>query len=181
MAIPGLFVEYLISGALALIWIYPLWIHPNLKKVNLDTIPTLSLPLLALGLYFVGMIIDFCAFLVLSPIKYKIRERIEKKYNIANEIVPGKTADRNARFWLYVPEVAKEAAMRGSRDRIARGAILNLIPATMFTLPVWMGAILFMLSVMMWIFFESSSYAFELKAEQALNEKIRQELAKTRA
>ncbi|UCH95330.1 MAG: hypothetical protein JSV88_00405 [Candidatus Aminicenantes bacterium] len=181
MAIPGLFVEYLINGALALIWIYPLWIHPNLKKVNLDTIPTISLPLIVLGLYFIGMIIDFCAFMVLRPIKYKIRGRIERRYKISKERIPGKTADRNARFWLYTPELAKEVAMRSSRDRIARGVIINLIPATIFTLPVWMGVILFMLSVMMWIFFESSSYAFELKAEQALNEKNQQELVKMRA
>lgn len=168
MAIPGLLVEYLIGGALALVWINPLLIR---LQINTST-PTSHIPLLALGLYFVGMGIDFCALLLFRPIKLRVRSKVEKEYGISDTLGVGRTASRNAKFLLNAPDVAKEVAMRSSRDRVARGAIINSALATIFTVPAWLGCLAIILSSAMWIYFEYSSYSFELKAEEALDKKL---------
>ncbi|HEV7376606.1 MAG TPA: hypothetical protein VGN95_17975 [Pyrinomonadaceae bacterium] len=180
MNVPGLLVEYLISGALALIWIYPLWVAPILKRYNLETIPPLYLPIFALGLYLIGMAIDFYAFILLRPIKYYVRGRLEKRYKINSPEGHGKTAARNAKLWLYSPELAKEVAMRSSRDRIARGAIINSVLATIFVLPAGIVIFLILTSSIMWAFFEYWSYSFEVKAELALDRKIENDSNKHR-
>src|SRR5262245_15488507 len=77
MALPGLLIEYLINGALALLWLYPL-----LRMLRIPEIHSSYLPIFALGIYVVGMIVDFIAWLVTRPIKYRIRKRIEEKYGI---------------------------------------------------------------------------------------------------
>src|SRR5262245_60514564 len=108
MALPGLLIEYLINGALALIWLYPL-----LKKLGLPDINSSYLPILALGIYVVGMIIDYIAWSVTRSIKYRIRRRIEEKYGIELQSSPGRSAQlRQAKIALYAPEISKETAMR---------------------------------------------------------------------
>ena len=70
--------------------------------------------------------------------------------------------------------------MRSSRDRIARGAVVNaLIAAALGTLidlytppigaAVWIPLILTLIA--MWCVFEGMSYGFELRAERTVNEK----------
>ena len=68
MAIRGLLVEYLISGALALPWLYPL-----LKGLGIDVTQPTVLALFVIGLYGVGMAIDFFAFWLVKPLKPRIR------------------------------------------------------------------------------------------------------------
>jgi hypothetical protein len=77
MAIPGLLVEYLISGALALVWLAPL-----LKRVELDVTQANVLPLLVLWLYVVGMVVDFLAFWLVKPIKPMVRRRALRKLGL---------------------------------------------------------------------------------------------------
>lgn len=176
MALPGLLIEYLIVGSLALTWLYPF-----LERAGFAWISPSYLPLMVIGLYVIGMIIDFYAFLLLRPAKRRVRARVDQRYNIADPKVPGRTPARAAKFLLYAPEVAKEVAMRSSRDRIARGAIINAILATVLNhrvVPIWLGGFLIITSLAMWLLFEYLSYSYEVKAEQILDEKLKSDKAK---
>jgi len=180
MALPGLLIEYLINGALALLWLYPL-----LKKLGFPEIQSSYLPIFALGIYVVGMIVDFIAWLVTRPVKYKIRKRIEDKYGIEFKTSLGRSAHmRQAKFAIYAPEISKEAAMRSSRDRIARGAIINTVLTIIInsiTIPkiLLLGIPVLIISIIMWMSFEKASYSYELIAMEAIAEKIEQEKYKS--
>lgn len=170
MALPGLLIEYLIVGSLAFAWLYPI-----LKRAGLDSITPSNLPLIVLGLYVVGMMIDFYAFILLRPIKQLVRARADKRYRLTNTSGWGRTAARAAKFSLHAPEIAKEVQMRSSRDRIARGAFINAVLATVLgreLISLWAGLFLIVTSFLMWMVFEFLSYSYEVKAEQALEEKI---------
>lgn len=170
MAVPGLLIEYLINGAIALIWIFPF-----AKKLGLFELSRPILIYLALGLYFVGMVIDLFAWLITKKLKRKLRTRIENKYGFASTQVSGSSHVRQAKFALYAPEIAKESNMRSSRDRIARGAIINSILITIFVLD-WLPGLLFIaVSLIMWAGFEMVSYGFEINAEKILDEKLKRE------
>ena len=170
MALPGLLIEYLIVGSLALAWLYPV-----LKRAGLDTITLSNLPLIVLGLYVIGMMIDFYAFILLRPIKQWVRAKANKKYRPTKAPQFGGAAARAAKFSLHAPEIAKEVQMRSSRDRIARGAFINAVLATIFgreLLPLWIGLFLIVTTFVMWMVFEFLSYSYEINAEEALDEKI---------
>jgi hypothetical protein len=181
MALPGLLVEYLINGAIALIWLYPL-----LKKFELIDVNSSYLPLLAPGLYVVGMVIDYIALISIRPIKHRIRRRIEEKYGVESLYTPGKAHLRQVKFAIYAPEIAKEFAMRSSRDRIARGAIINSVIATIIIsilrtnllLTLLLGLFSILINFIMWVGFEKASFSYELKAEQAVDEKIEYDRSK---
>jgi hypothetical protein len=183
MALPGLLIEYLINGALALLWLYPL-----LKKLGLPEIHSSYLPILALGIYVVGMIVDYIAWSVTKPIKYRIRNRIEERYGFESKSGLGRSAHmRQAKFAIYAPEISKETAMRSSRDRIARGAIINTILALIINsiitsnilLTIILGIPVLIISIVMWMSFEKASYSYELIALQAIAEKIEQDKYKS--
>jgi hypothetical protein len=178
MALPGLLIEYLINGALALLWLYPL-----LRKFGLAEIHSSYLPFFALGLYVVGMIVDYIAWVVTRPVKFRIRKRIKASLGVESKSSPGLSHLRQVKFAIYAPEIAKEAAMRSSRDRIARGAIINsilaiiinLILSTNIFLTLILGMVALIVCTIMWISFETFSYSYEVKAEQAVDEKIEYE------
>ena len=133
------------------------------------------------GLYFVGMVVDIVAWAMTRPIKRKVRKRLEKKYGFNLNHISTSSHARQAKFAVYAPELARESAMRGSRDRIARGAIVNSILATIFVLPVPFGIGLIGISFAMWIGFEQVSYGYELNAERIVDEKIENDRNKGRA
>jgi hypothetical protein len=170
MAVPGLLIEYLINGALALVWLYPL-----LKRYDLSDPPVAYLAVYALGLYFVGMVVDIAAWWLTRSIKYRIRRKIAEKYGFTEQERSGSSHIWQVNFALYAPEVAKEHAMRSSRDRIARGAIVNSILATVIVLPIEVGIGCVLASIGMWIGFEKVSYAYELHARRLVHEKIQRE------
>jgi hypothetical protein len=168
MAIPGLFIEYLVNGSVAVIWLYPLLTSTGVW--NFD--PPL-LPLYALVLYVVGMMIDFVAWNLTRGIKHILHRWISKDPSYASKYKRGASIERDVKFALYAPDLAKEASMRSSRDRVARGAFINSILITIFSVPVSYGIPLLIFTFVMWFSFESVSYKFELKAEQAIDQKNR--------
>src|SRR5215208_5913105 len=100
MTIPGLFIEYLIVGALALIWLYPLLPEPWVSKLQ-----PAHLPLLALGLYVVGMVIDFFAWILTSYIKGGLRAWAEEGHK-------------------YTPK-ALVKILKGGGGKVKRGSITS--------------------------------------------------------
>jgi len=65
MEIPGLLVEYLVSGCVALIWLLPLLQVLGYSPQNNPSLAALFLP----GLYVLGMVVDFVGWFALGPIK----------------------------------------------------------------------------------------------------------------
>ena len=102
-----------------------------------------------------------------------LRRRIFTRYR------PGATLDiesgteRQARIALYAPDLGKELSMRSSRDRIARGLVVNSLCAMMFIEPKWIGAVAAIFSTVMWLSFEGLSYGYELCAAKVVEEKLR--------
>ena len=192
MALPGLLIEYLVVGSMALLWALPL--------ANIDIsgqIPFGSAAALAPAIYVLGMFVDFIAFALLSqlPIReYSLKQLIR---NIANSSF--KKSDpkhlqnnmfasdirRNStgiiRLGLDNPELLREVNERSSRDRIARGAFINILllwgvslwsnTPTIFNFNTfqWVGLALF--SLMVWTFLEWHSYRFELSVGREVKSK----------
>lgn len=165
MALPGLLVEYLISGGLAVAWLWPLLSSSGRAFTEVP------LPLLGLGLYAVGMLVDFAAFILLGPAKRWLRRRVATRHSVAPTQLRGVTAARQVKLLLKAPELFREVAMRSSRDRIARGATLNCLLAMIMwrsVVPWYVGLALVAACAWMWAFFEQISYTFEIKAEEAI-------------
>jgi hypothetical protein len=178
MTLPGLLIEYLISGAMALIWLAPL-----LAIYGVDVVQTGLLPLLAIALYVVGMAIDFLAYWLVMPLKSPVRARAWRKYGDSNSEMPPpeNSVEREIKFALYAPEIAKEVDMRSSRDRIARGAIVNVLIALalrifaddyLAAVPVWILILTLGLFIAIWWVFQYLSYGYEFKASSAVQRKI---------
>jgi hypothetical protein len=139
--------------------------------------------LFAVALYVVGMIVDFIAYWLVRPLKPFVRGRAKARYaSIYGQAAPaGSSAARQAKLALHAPELAKEVAMRSSRDRIARGAVVNAIVALVLehafhlyhpTLSVSIWIPLIVLLIVMWGVFEYISFGYELRAERVVNEKV---------
>ena len=218
MAIPGLFVEYLVLGSMALFWALPI------SGIDLfgSELLTLKVAALAPAMYVLGMFVDFLAFAAVTrfPVSngsYKARVRyvVESKPDIQALLVElgdagvtesiepvspkppsaepwssgykkilfggfpelrrggrnmtGSTARRQIELAALSGDLAKQVDMRSSRDRIARGTVLNLalIAATLVPEePFLAGVVAFMalIAIAMWVVFESNSYGYELRA-----------------
>lgn len=173
MALPGLLIEYLISGALSLVWLIPL-----LRSFDYDLLTQMPAPLIAVVLYVAGMAIDFGAFWMVSPFKRYVRASAWRKYAQPGQAEREHSIARQVRFAIHSPEVARELAMRSSRDRIARGAIVNVIAlaicrlAGVVDVPVTVLIALLPLAVAMWIVFEHTSYGYEIRADYELRRKM---------
>jgi hypothetical protein len=166
MALPGLLIEYLVNGSIALAWLYPL-LATHFENVNV-----VLLPFVVVALYIVGMVIDVVAWAITRPAKHWIRQHVHRKYSESGDPKSVSGTLRQAKITLHAPELGRELAMRSSRDRIARGAIVNAVLAASLVLPWWLGLSLIIASIVMWGMFEKLSYMFELCAEKVVDEQI---------
>ena len=186
MAIPGLLIEYLINGALALIWLVPLLNKYSILENPFFSFEKINIAIIAILLYLLGMFIDYIAWIVSKPIKKIIRENCLKELGIEKQIEKGDSYRRETKIAIYAPELSREILMRSSRDRIARGALLNSIFGTIafivimpqVQVPLIVGLILITICFFMWKGFEKVSYGFEIVGEGILNKKISSDLRK---
>jgi hypothetical protein len=188
MSLPGLLVEYLVVGAMALLWLLPL------SGIRLsESIPFESAAALAPAIYVVGMFVDFIAYILLSLLptrKYSLktfaRWITHRKLDIENlkdnalNPLPGQNTRKRIWLQLKAPDIIKEIKERSSRDRIARGALVNIL----FTWAVsnkmpdqllsnvsnfyWL--IIAIIFFTLWIFFEGNSYSYEVRAGEMVPE-----------
>ena len=166
MTLPGLFIEYLVSGALALIWLMPLL--PN----DVSTLQAWHAPIVAAFLYALGMSIDLLAFAITRPIKWRLRNSIASRMNIRHFSSAGSASARLAFLQKASPAIAAEIAARSSRDRIARCTFVNAVLFSLIGMSRWPTpylAVLCISTLGMWLFFEASSHAYELRAAQELD------------
>ena len=135
MALPGLLVEYLVVGSMALLWALPL--------AGIDfsgTIPFGSAAALAPAIYVLGMFVDFIAFMLLTQLprrKYSLKHAV--RIITHNGLDEGLKEDnpfsihnhQNSQGFIWLglrePGLLKEVKERSSRDRIARGAFINTL------------------------------------------------------
>ena len=176
MNLPGLLIEYLINGSLALIWL--------LSMVDITMLPSFiedqSL-LLVPVIYVLGMLIDFIAWVVTSPVKKRIRnnalnniDRIMKEDRVAFDKDDYKSfLAEKLTIAKDFPDLDKELSSRSSRDRIARGLMLNMIPITIcyWSKIHFIGLALFILSSLMWARFEHYNRQFEIRAAHSVKMK----------
>lgn len=198
MALPGLLVEYLVIGAVALLWALPLVTNELcVEKFPLEWVVAV-VPII----YVLGMFVDFISFIIVTWLpcrngsyKTRVRAIVEKKldgtesgYAIYLRIVwggfcglekthhnefPGPTVRRQIRLVAEKPELAKQIEVRSGRDRIARCTVINLALIGFVLLEsqpklAVASFVLTAVAIPMWIFFESNSYGYERQAEKQL-------------
>lgn len=174
MALPGLLIEYLINGSIALLWILQLVKPVELSKIDMGE--TLFLIPIA---YVLGMFVDVLAWLLTRPLKNEIRRRAAQT---VLESTDGQyTLSQLKLFWKEKVEIEKsypdlnsELSSRSSRDRIARGTFLNLLPISYFyweQLSFW-GPLLTIGALLMWIRFEHYNRCFEIRAALSIREEV---------
>jgi|SRR5215472_1207912 len=176
MILPGFFLEYLVTGSCALLWIYGLFVlFGQAQRLQIDSARSL---LIAPALYVVGMIVDFMSRTALVGMRDRMEEIAEKKEGRGSDRSPMHYADVLARS----PDLARQIELRSSRDRIARGAAGNLLLATIvFTIvaardpgPIaWyvvlpVGLVLVLAAIAMWYRFHRLTNRFARKAAEAL-------------
>jgi hypothetical protein len=194
MQLPGMLIEYLITGSCALIW---MWVFSKVLGKEVPSVSDARLVLLIPAIYVVGMIIDYLAHGLVEFI-VKWVERLKKKTkslrtsttNRQSETQIGKKRQpklgsgsvARAYVFLQSSDLTKQYEMRSSRDRVARGAFLNAILLTIsltifcpcsnpylplqITLPA--GLLLSGLCFAMWCRFERLTSRFQRSAYKAV-------------
>jgi hypothetical protein len=189
MSLPGFLVEYLVNGSCALVWI---WMIVLLAGSDAPALDKSSLALLAPALYVLGMIIDFIAKLFEELFKVHkkgarttfhdfLRKKESDKYDYS----------KTAIIAAYSTDLSNHVGMRSSRDRVARGSIVNALlltlcatlyvsqhPKPYFKWPLVLvaGLMLSGLCFLMWRHFEKLSSEFKNGAIVALNIKENKKL-----
>lgn len=121
MQVAASFLEYLVSGVVALIWLIPLLQRNPVLASSLSTSQAVVLlPIL----YVVGMLIDGLGYLATRPLK----NRLEEKRGSHSRKLCGESATT---FVIHhSAELGKAMEVRSTRDRIARGMIINFFVAS---------------------------------------------------
>ena len=177
MNLPGLLVEYLINGCVALIWLLKL----SEGKINLELDEPIILILIPI-VYVIGMFIDVIAWALTYPMKNVIRKRALN--GVAKEMkTEGKefNIDEYRSFWdekalieMKYPTLASDLKSRSSRDRIARGTMINLIPITIlfWNQISFVGVAMFFISMAIWYYFEFYSRSGEIRAAKLVRSNV---------
>ena len=177
MQLTAHFVEYLIVGALMLLWLVPF-------ISRLTVIPATDKEWLALilpAIYFAGMVLDVLGHMITDLHRKAIRKKADEKYGARyhlGEVIEHATADVD--LLAISPQLAEAAEVRTTRTRIARGAVTNALLAAALWLPTiaitnqpkrWWLSILIPLVILaitglwgMWARWQRISFRFEIKA-----------------
>lgn len=138
MNIPGLLIEYIITGAISFIWIFLLLFNlTSLFDIFKDNSAILTIMLIPFA-YLIGMVIDIIVYPLVRKLKRKIKtseiENLKQIYpDLDNKMELEKIIDvehftDKLIIDLHLNDkknVVDEINWRSSRDRIARGMILN--------------------------------------------------------
>jgi hypothetical protein len=151
MQLAAAFVEYLITGTVALVWLLPVLavIQPQLPAVfHQQVLPAESMAVILLaGTYVVGILLDSAAYRIMRQRRKVVAEkqgRLNKQYLEVLGAATFRVWDAHALTWMYAPELAKTLQAYSTRDRITRGIVLNLWIAAavyLFVVPSWIGKI----------------------------------------
>ena len=121
MQFAAAFIEYLVTGCCAFLWLVPLFGHSIAAKGALEKA---EVALLLPVTYVLGMLLDLLSERLVSPVKRRIKKDARERQS---EL---KIASSTAFLAWHSPELMREFQTRSSRDRIARGAMLNTLLLT---------------------------------------------------
>ena len=173
MSLPGLLIEYLINGCIALIWISSFNIAGSISDLS-DAEKFLIIPIA----YVLGMFIDFIAWFITKPIKRLIRKDafkvIQNSVGLDN-VVYNDFWNEKVEIEKSYPDLNKELKSRSSRDRIARGTIINLIAISIcyWTELSWIGIVLTLICIAMWVHFEHYNRCYEIRAVASIRNEVK--------
>jgi hypothetical protein len=176
MALAGVVVEYLVLGSLALLWI-------SIGLVAFEYVPPAKVPeavvvALVPSIYVLGMLSDFVGRSLVQ--KKRIEKKVQEDFG-AGDI---SSQELHANLVAKLPALAQELDVRGTRDRIARGALAN-VPFLALAIAIWMlrndrwsgavaailvGGSLYFVVYLMWRRFQTLSARYEVFAHRALEE-----------
>jgi hypothetical protein len=173
MQVAASFLEYLVSGVVALIWLGPLLERDSALNSSLSASQAVVLlPIL----YVVGMLIDGLGYLATRPLKGKLRAR---RRGYPTEL----GSESTTTFVIHhSAELGKAMELRSTRDRIARGMIINFFTAGCVIIarnwtpidglaPIWLSSVLFtcaVLSGVLWWRFQELSSDFKYNAADTI-------------
>ena len=177
------FIEYLVTGSLALLWLVPLChaLRHNIVDILTKLSPfTIWTAILLALVYVVGLMLDFVAYTLMHGQRKAIRKELADLDGRYKAALKSRGIDHLAgnAFILYkAPELAKTLAAYSSRDRIARGATLNFaIAAIVDALILWSypaslivsAAFLALTCLAYFAWFRFQSQSWELKKEAVI-------------
>jgi len=165
MSLPGLLIEYLVSGSLALVWLY------QYLPLQVSELQAWHAPLIGVLLYVVGMAVDLVAFVALRAPKFRVRAYVAGKIGVSQSSARASGTARLVFIQKTSPTIAAELAARSSRDRIARGTFVNAAIATIVGVPQLPRVVLLavtLVALILWLFSEATSHLYELRAAQVL-------------
>ena len=178
------FIEYLVTGSLALLWLIPLChaLRPDITTILRSELSPFTIwTAILLGLvYVIGLLLDFVAYKLMRGKRKVIRKEqaeLDGRYKSALRSRGIDILPDNAFIWYKAPELAKALAAYSSRDRIARGATLNFaIAAVVDALILWsyptsliVGVVFLVLAVLAYYtWFRFQSLSRELKKEAVI-------------
>lgn len=173
MNLRGIRIEYFITGSFSLIWLLLLAHTYDLQPSNSIFSNEILISVIAIStIYVLGMLIDFIGRGYVSLLEKSIPRFFPYKKMERTHIYA-----RRAAITVFNPELSKQIDMRSSRDRIARGSIINSFMigvVLLYTLPmqrmqalsVFLGTIVICLLLSyMWMRFQSLSYRYVHECE----------------
>lgn len=180
MSLPGLFVEYLVIGYIALTWLIP-WFYFGQSSFLKNEASVLAIVFVPFA-YVIGMLVDSIGHRTLRKPRTWIRRKTYSKYQNSEIDIEG----LKARLLVHAPEVAKTYEMYSSRDRIARGLFVNSVIATIslgflagiyssgltVVITVIACVIICVMSCALWADYKRRTCIFEVFSLRALKEKF---------
>lgn len=130
MALPGLLIEYLLTGVLALVWVWPLLVLLGFDAARLWPDGAVAVVVLVPVAHVLGMLVDTLARALCRGVGHWPDRGLERLglrslsgYPISlrtNESWPDMPS-----LMILCPDMAVEYRQLSSRDRVARGALFN--------------------------------------------------------
>lgn len=136
MHLPGLLVEYLITGTIVALMCFAVLVSAGALPADISVG---KFVVFAPAVYVIGIVTDALTSAILHPAKSRIRAKIRMEQQSLGFELPELSLqyDIHPYLWHTSPDLARQLAMRSSKDRIARGAVISVLVGFSF-LP-WSG------------------------------------------
>jgi len=177
MNLQGILIEYFITGSFSLIWLGYLYARcPFLANLHFPHSDVLLSIIVISVIYVAGMLVDFIGKEFTNQVEKWVHRRFPSFKTNRHEV--------NCTFADIVsfnPELGKQIEMRSSRDRIARGAIINTFIITIslavefrhepcrWVVTTLVGLGVTILFTLVWFRFQKLSNNYMRDCERAMN------------
>jgi hypothetical protein len=193
VGLPGLLIEYFITGIVSLLggW----WLYSHIDPTSVLRVRDLTAGHAAVIVpiaYVLGMVVDFVGKHLAESVRLTMKRvhgafsRSPRADSTDGATSPPSSAMSKAELFARAPELGKQAELRQSRDRVARGVFANTVIAGIAALSNWrelplsFGATFAyavsagVITYCLWRRYENLTHDFKVKATKALT-KIKNE------